>query len=261
MKEQIEVFCKAYDLEKIFLEEDLFPREFAAYEEREYGLLFYDETNKDSYDSNHAVIFKEKIKDLDAVLWDIAKFYRSKGQNPIVYQATTDEGFFAERAEVFARHGLRVWEEEQRFIVPADANSLVLNPDIMVKRVTEWEEDFASEIFEKAEEPWEIEVAKKMIKNPNTMFFVAYYQNRPVGMTYGHERDGVCRYDYILVSKECRRIGVARALMNAMAEHCKVQGIENCSLWPAGESAEKIYVEAGFRTVAVKMAGRAGQQL
>ena len=145
-------------------------------------------------------------------------------------------------------------------MVPMEENKLKTNPEISVKRVTEWEETFATEIFEKAEEPWEIEVAKKMIKNPNTIFFVAYYKNQPVGMTYGHERNDVCRYDYILVSKECRRIGVARALMNALVECCKEQGIENCSLWPAGESAEKIYVEAGFRTVAVKKAGRAAPE-
>ena len=248
------------NLEKIFLEEDYFPREFADFETREYGMLFYDETNKDSYDSNHAVIFKEKIMDLDAALRDITEFYRSKGQSPIVYQATADEGYFTENQEIFAKHGFQTWEEEQRFRVPMEENRLKTNPEISVKRVTEWEEAFATEIFEKAEEPWEIEVAKKMIKNPNTIFFVAYYKNHPAGMTYGHERDGVCRYDYILVSKECRRIGVARALMNALAEYCKVQGINDCSLWPAGESAEKIYVEAGFRTVAVKKAGRAAPE-
>ena len=142
-------------------------------------------------------------------------------------------------------------------MVPVEENRLVTNPEISVKRVTKWEDTFALEIFEKAGEPWEIGVAKKMIQNPNTMFFVAYYKSQPVGMTYVHVRDGVCRYDYILVSKEHRRIGVARALMNALVECCKEQGIENCYLWPAGEEAQRIYLEAGFKTVAVKKAGRA----
>ncbi len=245
------------NLDKIFLEEDLFPREFAAYEERDYGMLFYDETNKDSYDSNHAVIRKDKITNLDAVLLEIIEFYRSRGQSPIIYQSTSEEGYFVENRAAFEKHGFRVWEEEQRYMVPREENCLKTNPEISVKRVTKWEDDFAAEIFEKAEEPWEIQVAKKMIEKPNTMFFVAYYQNRPVGMTYGHERDGVCRYDYILVAKEHRRIGVARTLMNALVEYCRMQGIKDCSLWPAGEAAEKIYVEAGFRVVAVKNAGRA----
>ncbi len=248
------------NLEKIFLEEDLFPREFVNCATREHGVLFYDEANKDSYDSNHAVIYQNRIKDLDAVLRDITAFYQGMGMSPILYQAMSDEGFFADQADVFAKNGFRVWEEEQHFMVPMEENRLVTNPEISVKRVTAWEESFAAEIFEKAEEPWEIGVAKKMIQNPNTIFFVAYYKNHPVGMTYAHERDGVCRYDYILVSKEYRRIGVARALMNALVEYCKLQNIENCSLWPAGESAERIYLEAGFRTAAVKKAGRAAME-
>lgn len=245
------------NLETIFREEDLFPREFAKYEKREYGLLFYDEKNKDSYDSNHAVIFKDKIMDLDVVLADVVQFYQSKGQNPIVYQATAEEGYFTEHADVFAKHGFKTWEEEQRFMVPVEENKLVINPEITVKRVSEWEAVFASEIFEKAEEPWEIGVAKRMIQNPNTVFFVAYYKESPVGMTYVHTQDDVCRYDYILVSKEHRGMGVARALMNSLAEYCKEYKIGNCYLWPAGDSAERIYLEAGFRTVAKVKAGRA----
>lgn len=245
------------NINKFYLEEDLFPREFARYETREYGMLFYDETNKDSYDSNHAVIFNDRISDLDAVLDDITEFYQSRGQSPIIYQATAEEGYFAGNNKIFAKHGFRTWEEEQHFMVPVEENKLLTNPEITVKRVTKWEDAFASEIFEKAEEPWEIGVAKRMIKNPNTVFLVAYYKGRPVGMTYVHVRDAVCRYDYILVSKENRRIGVARALMNALVEYCKEQKMENCYLWPAGDSAEKIYLEAGFRTLAVVKAGRA----
>lgn len=245
------------NLDKIFLEEDLFPREFVDYETREYGILFYDEANKDSYDSNHAVIFKEKIEDLDAVLDDVVAFYESKGLRPMLYQATAEEGYFASNADVFEKYDFKTWEEELHFMVPVEKNKLVTNPEITVRRVTEWEEVFATEIFVKAEEPWEIGVAKRMIKNPNTVFLVAYYKGQPIGMTYVHVRDGVYRYDYILVSKEYRRIGAARALMNALVEYCRAQEIENCYLWPAGDSAQRIYLEAGFRTMSVVKAGRA----
>lgn len=52
------------DLLKIYREKDLFPREFTVFAERAYGLLFYNENNKDSYDSNHAIIFKDRINDV-----------------------------------------------------------------------------------------------------------------------------------------------------------------------------------------------------
>lgn len=59
------------DLEKIYREEDLFPREIALWEKRDYGFLFYNEEAKDSFDSNHAIIFREKVHDLEKVLKDI----------------------------------------------------------------------------------------------------------------------------------------------------------------------------------------------
>ena len=76
-------------------------------------------------------------------------------------------------------------------------------------------------------------------------------------MTYAHVRDGVCRVDYLLVSKECRNIGVGRALISSFVEYCRANKVEDCYLWPDGETAEKIYYEAGFRYLETKIAGRA----
>ena len=67
------------NLSDCYLEEDLFPKIFTDYEERNYGILFYNEDNKDSFDSNHAVIYRDKTEDLPGVLSDIVRFYSSKG--------------------------------------------------------------------------------------------------------------------------------------------------------------------------------------
>lgn len=93
--------------------------------------------------------------------------------------------------------------------------------------------------------------------NINTLFFVAFYKEKPVGMTRCHVTDGVCRVDYLLVSKKCRNIGVGRALIHCFVEYCMANQIDNCYLWHDGEKAEKIYYEAGFRYVETKKAGRA----
>ncbi len=62
-------------------EEIEFPKFFASYVEKEYGIIFYMENNKDSYDGNHACIYPHKITDLGAVLDDIKEFYQKLG-NP-----------------------------------------------------------------------------------------------------------------------------------------------------------------------------------
>ena len=55
------------NLQDCYIEEDLFPKIFTKAEERDYGILFYNTENKDSFDSNHAVIYRERIQNLQAV--------------------------------------------------------------------------------------------------------------------------------------------------------------------------------------------------
>lgn len=45
-------------------EENEFPKMFTQYQEANYGILYFNEENKDSYDSNHAVLFPENINNL-----------------------------------------------------------------------------------------------------------------------------------------------------------------------------------------------------
>ena len=245
------------DLPKIYQEEDLFPREFADYAEREYGLLFYNDNNKDSYDSNHAIIFKDRIKDIQKTLEDITEFYRNKGIKPTIFQSITDNGYFESCKEIFAAHGYDVFEEENRYMVLLDDCRIVPNPLVEVRKAERWEDTFRTDIFEAAGEPWETEVAKAALENDNTLFFVGYIEGRPVGMTYAHTKDGVCRVDYLLVATEQRKKGVGRAIIQTFAKYCMENEIENCFLWPDGESAERIYDEASFRLVEVKKAARA----
>ena len=245
------------DLEKMYREEDLFPKEFAAYAEREYGLLFFNENNKDSYDSNHAIIFKDRISDIHIMLEDITEFYHKKGIQPTIYQSITDDGYFESVRDELSAHGYYFYEEENRYMVLLDKCKIDPDPLIEVRKIEKWDDTFKKDIFDASGEPWETDVAKTALKKDNTLFFAAYIEGHSAGMTYAHVKDGVCRVDYLLVAAEHRRKGVGRALIKSFASYCNEYKIENCFLWPAGESAERIYYEAGFRLVEVKTAGRA----
>ena len=147
--------------------------------------------------------------------------------------------------------------EAQRYMVLSEKNIIVPNPEIVVKKEAQWKDEYGTGIFEEAGEPWEIDVAKRALMNENTLFFVAYYNGKAVGMANCHITDGVCRGDYLLVAKGYRNIGVGRAIMYALVEYCHANHIEDFYLWTDVGSAERIYYEAGFRYVETRMAGRA----
>ena len=130
------------NLQEGYLEEDLFPQLFTNYEERSYGILFFNEANRDSYDSNHAVIYKDKIDDLTKVLTDITRFYRSKNLRPIIYQSMLDDGWFEEIERELTDAGFKSWTELQEYMLPTGSNKIVPNPDLKIIKI-----EFRLEIY------------------------------------------------------------------------------------------------------------------
>ncbi len=85
-------------------EEINFPKQFASYEEKEYGILFYMADNKDSYDGNHACIYPDKITDLGAVLDDITEFYKKLGIRASIFHPF-EKDYFKNNIETLKKHG------------------------------------------------------------------------------------------------------------------------------------------------------------
>jgi len=238
-----------------YREEDLFPREFTHAKERPWGTLFHNAQNPDSYDSNHALIDRDRVDDLPAVLREIRDFYRERGMRPIIYQSILDDGWFGEIAGELAANGYRSWQEEQHWMVLQEESRITAGGD--VRRVTKWSDDLAVHLYEAAGEPWEIAVARRQLENANTLYFAAYVDGKPVGAIYGHVNDaGICRIDYLLVATAHRGQGLGRALTHAFVTHCRENSIP-CALWPDGDTPRRIYEEAGFRYVTTLQAGRA----
>lgn len=245
------------DLTRFYREEDLFPREFTGVTERPWGILFHNEENPDSYDSNHALIIRERVEDLPAVLREITAFYRGRGMHPVIYQSILDDGWFGEISGELAAAGYRSWMEEQTWMTLSAPCAIADNPAIDVRRELAWQDEFGTHIFSAAGEPWEIPVVRRQMANPGTVCFVARIGGQPVGMIYGHVNgENVCRIDYLLTATAFRGRGAGRALTRAFVAHVRRAGVD-CVLWPDGETPRRIYEEAGFRKAAIRFAGRA----
>ena len=243
------------DMTPFYREEDLFPREFTRWTERPWGILYHNADNPDSYDSNHALILRDRVTDLPAVLREIADFYLSRGMRPIIYQSILDDGWFGEIGAELEAAGFRAWQEAQHWMLLEADSAITARADI--RRLTDWTDDLAVHLYEAAGEPWEIAVAKHQLQRDNTLYFAAFVDDKPVGAIYGHVNDeGVCRIDYLLVAAAHRGKGLGRALTHAFVTHCRENRIP-CALWPDGDTPRRIYEEAGFCFVCTKMAGRA----
>lgn len=227
-------------------EEIDFPKRFATYVEKDYGILFYMEDNKDSYDGNHACIYPEKITDLGAVLDDIADFYRKIGIRASIYHPFVKD-YFRENEQILKEHGYTYTPEDAHRVMLLTAENRIETPkrlDIHV--LNEWDERVATDILIPSGEPWEVDVTRKRIAQDGAYLFVGYLDGKAIVYTDIHKSDhGNTRFDYIVTAKEHRGNGYAGELLSFVVEYCKEHDFPVCWQW-AGPS-ERICYRAGFR--------------
>lgn len=169
-KSNIDKYVKGIKQEEID-----FPKRFASYLEKDYGILFYMEDNKDSYDGNHACIYPEKITDLGAVLDDITTFYKELGMRASIYHPFVKD-YFKKKETILNAHGYTYTpEDDHRVMLLTEENMIDAPKRLDIRVLTEWDEHVATDILIPSDEPWEIEVTKKRTMqhfNPFTIFII-----------------------------------------------------------------------------------------
>ncbi len=164
-----------------------FPKLFASFEEREYGILFIMKDNKDSYDGNHACIYPEKIKDFGAVLDDIEQFYQRLDRGVSVWHPFKKD-YFKDNIKILEAHGYTYTAEEDHRVMLLTAENAIITPKRLDIRVlTDWDEHVAADILIPSGEPWEIEVTKKRLGREGTYLFVGYLDGEAVAYTDIHK--------------------------------------------------------------------------
>ena len=227
-------------------EEIDFPKRFASYEEKEYGILFYMTDNKDSYDGNHGCIYPERIEDLGAVLDDITDFYSRLGIRASIYHPFV-KNYFKDNESILNAHGFTYTpEEDHRVMLLIEENRIRVPKRLEIRVLHEWDERVATDILIPSGEPWEVDVTKKRIAADGAYLFVGYIDGQAVVYTDIHKSEhGNTRFDYIVTSKEHRGKGYAGELLSFVVEYCKENKFPMCWQW-AGPS-ENICYRAGFR--------------
>ena len=243
-------------IETIKQEEIDFPKRFASYVEKEYGILFYMESNKDSYDGNHACIYPHKITDLGEVLDDIKEFYKRLGIRASIYHPF-EKDYFKKNEEILKAHGYTYTpEDDHRVMLLTEQNQIITPKRLDIRVLDEWDDCVATDILIPSGEPWEVEVTKKRVEKEGTYLFVGYLDGKAVVYTDIHKSElENTRFDYIVTAKEHRGNGYASELLSFVMDYCRENNFPICWQW-AGPS-EHICYKAGFREAFTMEAGYA----
>ena len=228
--------------------EQAFPKLFSFYEERPYGILFYNAKIKDHHDSNHAVLYPEKISDLNAVLIDIRCFYQNKGIVPAIYHPMTVENYFIDNAAILKSNGYE-------FMTALDARIMVLKRTVIIPLSNKLDIRQIKDIsviengsFFVEHDEYLTEIYKNCIGKENHYLFVGYYEEKPVTLISFHVSEyGCTRFDEMKTAKEYMGRGFAREMNKYAANFCISNNLPAAYQWPAHGTSERITSEAGFQ--------------
>jgi GNAT superfamily N-acetyltransferase len=229
-------------------QENEYPKLFTLCRETSYGYLFYNEDNKDSYDSNHAILLPEHIDDLGAALDEITAFYTGKQIASAIYHPLT-QGYLRENEDVLISHGYATTlEPDRRVFVLCEDSVIVWNDSLDVRRITEWDNRITNNILRPNEQEYEAAVSAEKLRHEGCYTFAGYRGDKAVVYADFHVSPlGCTRFDYIVTAKDERGKGYAQQLMHKVTEFLREQNFPLCATWFANATSERLNVEVGFR--------------
>lgn len=234
-------------IERVAKEEQKFPRLFACYEEFEYGTLFYNTNIKDHHDSNHAIIYPEKITDLSVVLNSIKEFYHNKDIVPAIYHPPVED-YFINNAKILKSCGYEFMTSlDSRIMILGNADVSPLSGKLDIRQITESSKILDGSFFIEHDD-YLTEIYKNCINKKGHYLFVGYFEDKPVTLLSFHVSEyGCTRFDEMKTADQYKNNGFAREMNKFAAAFCIKNGLPTAYQWPAHGTSERITSEAGFR--------------
>jgi hypothetical protein len=236
------------DIEKAIIRtESEYQKAFTNYIVQDYGILFYNMDNKFSYDSNHAILYPDKIHRLDEVLEEIKAFYLQRDIVPRIYHPFVN-GFLEQNKNILTEHGYDVEVADScQYMLLTDANQINPPKQLDIREINEWDERVATQIFTPDDKEYTIDVIKSSLKNPNFHLYIGFKNDTAVCCASLQYSDyGCVRLDHVETTIQFRNNGYARELISHVVDDHRSNREERFYLWVENPIARKIYIEAGF---------------
>jgi len=226
----------------------LFPKIFSNYEDRHWGILFYNENNKTSHDSNHCVIFGANITDL--MLEEIKSFYQEKQIIPRIYHPFIN-GYLHKNRHILIKHGFKIdVNHDDQYMILTNKNQIKSSNQINIQCLNSWDERIVHDILIPNHSEYEIDLLKTAIRNKHFKLFVGYKNNQAVTMAsllYNPDTNCV-RLDHVQTAVTHRNKGFSKELIDFVVNYHKENSNANLYLGVENPVAQRIYQDAGFST-------------
>ncbi|MCL1859546.1 MAG: hypothetical protein FWF92_09995 [Oscillospiraceae bacterium] len=234
---------------QIIKEEMEFPKSFTFYEERDYGILYHNIENPNSGDSNHSVIYPERITDLRYVLNDIANFYESKGSSYLCIYHPFVADYFIDNAKILKECGYEFTiSPDTPVMLLTEKNKIDLPKRLDIRHIANWDESINNDVLTCVANKEHFTTVIKNSMGENNYLFIGYIENEAASLLAFHvSKHGVTRFDEMGTAEKHKNKGYAREMNRYAADFVRNHNLPIAYQWPAHKTSERITTEAGFK--------------
>lgn len=232
---------------KRMLETELrFPQRFTNMVQRNYGFIFYNEGNKRSYDSNHAVI--TDLIGVESSVRDIESFFKSKGINPRIYNAYIP-GELDKLRPSFANNGFTLQIMPDKFFIHDQPSKHTPVSGLRIQRVKNLTIDLMEAIALEFGGDFTIRVAERHLHHPSYHLLCGYLNDEVVSLASVGIFAGYSRVDDVYTRAAFRGRGFAGGILHYLIDYHRQISSNHLYLYSASPESIRVYQKAGFSEV------------
>lgn len=223
-----------------------FPQRFANMIQKDYGVLFCNEANKASLDSNHAVI-KDYIG-IQSSLREIESFYKSKGINPSIY-SSLQANDLSNLQEPLQQHGYNLQIQDYEYFVHDYEGNLMPARELKIERVKELNTDIMETIATEYGGDWTIKVVERHLMHPSFHLLGGFYAGELAALASVSIYAGYSRMADVFTRDKFRGKGFAGSMIHDLIDYHRALSANHLYLVSDNPATTRLYQKGGFSSV------------
>lgn len=236
-----------FNLQRMIDTELEFAKRFTNCSAKPWGLLYWNEGNKESWDSNHAVI-KDAVG-AGSSIKEIVSFYKAKGIKPRIHSAFREKELDSLRP-FLELNGFSIEMLPHRFYLHQGFSNISSVHGLHFERLRSVSQELRDFVLTYQYGHGAVMVLERHLSHPNYHLLAGYANDTLVTLASVNISVGYSRLDDVYTSPYYRGKGYSSALINYVLEYHKERSENYLYLYSSVPEAIKVYGKAGFVPIA-----------
>jgi len=233
----------SFNLKRMIDTELHFASRFTNVTLKDWGLLFWNEGNKESWDSNHAIIIDSM--GIESTIREILSFYKAKGITPRIYPSLRQNELDLLKPYLL-NHEFQIDELPVHYFLHENESRIEPVSGIHFERIRHMDEQLQDFIITGEGGNWTIKVAQRHLQHPAYHLLGGYVQDNLVCVASVNVFAGYTRVDDVMTHPFYRGKGYSSAMIHHLIKYHRTINDNHLYLYSSVPEAIKIYEKAGF---------------